>query len=158
MSVAGPAPRLRPVAEIRVSLGEPLEFGETRDGRRRFTSILGGSFHGLPGEPGASAPERAVAALDAEILPGGGDRQLLRPDGAVEIDASYTARTSEGALIGIRALGLRASGAAGGAPYFRVQLRFETADPGLSALQTTLFVADGVREADAVRHRVYAVR
>ncbi|PIO50974.1 DUF3237 domain-containing protein [Leucobacter sp. OAMLP11] len=151
------APPLRPVAEILVALGEPLDFGGTRDGRRRFTPILGGTFRGLPVEPRGPGFASAVAAIDAEILPGGGDRQLLRSDGAVEIDASYAARTGAGTLIGIRARGIRVPHPTGGRPYFRVHLRFEVAAPELAALQSMLFVADGVREADAVRHTVFAV-
>lgn len=152
-----PAPPLRPVAEILVGLGEPLDFGETRDGHRRFTPILGGTFRGLPADSGDPGFAPAIAAIDAEILPGGGDRQLLRSDGAVEIDAGYTARLASGGLLGIRALGVRVPGEGGRPPYFRVQIRFETADPELAELQRALFVADGVREASEVRHTVYRV-
>lgn len=38
-----------------------------------------------------------------------------------------------------------------------VQLRFETSSEELAALQHALYVADGVREADQVRHTVYLV-
>lgn len=168
-------PALAPVAEVVVELGEPLDFGRTRDGVRRFTPILGGELRGIPGSPAGEA----LRGLRAEILPGGGDRQLVRADGAVEIDARYDARTADGALIGLHAAGLRrvldpgdpepgagtSDAPVGGTPgtpggagvYFRVALRFETADPALAELQNALFVADGVREADRVRHTVYRV-
>ncbi|MFT4231794.1 MAG: DUF3237 domain-containing protein [Leucobacter sp.] len=74
----GPAaPQLEPVCEVIVELGEPRDFGRTRDGLRRFTPILGGELRGIPG----SSASAAVQALRAEILPGGGDRQLVRDPG-----------------------------------------------------------------------------
>ncbi|GAA1785434.1 DUF3237 domain-containing protein [Leucobacter iarius] len=152
---SGPRLEAVPVAEIRVRLGEPLDFGETRDGRRRFTPVLGGELRGLPGE---DAERLGIGRLRAEILPGGGDRQLLRSDDAVEIDAGYSARSSGGGLIGIRAIGIRAAAAEGEAPYFRVQLRFETAEPELAELQRGFFVADGRRDASEVRHVVHLIR
>ncbi|WP_449280899.1 DUF3237 domain-containing protein [Leucobacter sp.] len=145
------APGLTATARVTVELGEPLDFGRTRDGLRRFTPILGGELRGIPD---ADAGE-AVRALRAEILPGGGDRQLVRPEGVVEIDARYDARTAAGALIGLHATGVRRAITDG--VYFRVALRFETADPGLAELQGALYVADGVREADRVTHTVYRV-
>lgn len=142
------APGLEAVAEIIVNLGEPRVFGDTRDGHRRMTPVLGGTLRGL-------AQAGAGAALEAEILAGGGDHQIVRADGTVEIDARYEARTSAGAYIGIRASGIRRT--VESAVYFRVALRFEAAAPELDWLQGALFVADGVREAESVRHTVYRV-
>ncbi|RGE20030.1 DUF3237 domain-containing protein [Leucobacter sp. wl10] len=142
-------PGLVPVCEVIVELGEALDFGRTRDGARRFTPILGGELRGIAD---AQAGE-AVRGLRAEILPGGGDRQLVRPDGAVDIDARYDARTAAGSPIGLHATGIRRATADGS--YFRVALRFETSDPALAELQDALYVADGVREAGRVRHTVY---
>lgn len=154
-------PRLEAVCEIVVELGATLEIGETRRGLRRVTPILGGELRGLPG----AALGEDARALHAEILPGGGDRQLVRPSAGgvgtvVEIDARYDAQSSRGALIGIRAKGVRRS-AAPESPetgtYFRVAIEFETADPQLTALQDSFFVADGVREENRVLHTVYRV-
>lgn len=168
------APLLTPVCEVTVELGESLDFGATRDGARRFTPILGGELRGITN----SDAGEAVRGLWAAILPGGGDRQLVRSGGAVEIDARYHARTEEGTLLGIHATGIRRTdpaktvsgapsgvsdeptGTTGSAPpsvYFRVMIRFETSNPALAELQDALFVADGVREADRVRHTVYRV-
>lgn len=164
------SPSLTPVAEIVVSLGESRIFGGTRDGSRRMTPILGGEMRGLPG-----AETAGVRDLVATILPGGGDRQLVRDaagaaDGSVgaagaastsvEIDAQYDARTASDTLIGIRALGIRrVTPQSAGEPlvYFRVMLRFETSAAELAELQDALYVADGVREASSVRHTVYRV-
>ena len=181
---SGSLPALSPVCEIIVELGEPRDFGATRDGERRFTPILGGELRGIAdAEVGG-----AVRGLRAAILPGGGDRQLLRrqagavgeadpethpaavPAGGpaaipsadpaaiptVEIDARYDARTEQGVLIGMHAVGVRRVARDGGV-YFRVTIRFETSEPALAELQNALFVADGVREADRVRHTVYRV-
>lgn len=142
---------LEAVCEILVELGEPRHHGRTRDGERRVTPIVGGMVRGLPG----TAAGAGVHALRATILPGGGDRQLIRPDGSVEIDAAYEARTDAGALIAMRVTGIRRP--AGTRMYFRVAVRFETAAPGLAELQDALFVADGVREDGFVRHTVYRV-
>ncbi|WP_423787636.1 DUF3237 family protein, partial [Klebsiella pneumoniae] len=40
------APVLRPAFEIHAQVGNPLELGETRLGRRRIIPILGGTFEG----------------------------------------------------------------------------------------------------------------
>lgn len=133
--------------EIEVQLGEPIDFGITRDGHRRLTPILGGEVRGVTG----SSFER----LHAEILPGGGDRQLIRPDGTVEIDARYEAMTAGGQALAIIAMGIRRATAEG--VYFRAQIRFETSESVLAELQNALFMATGVREADRVLHTVYRV-
>lgn len=143
------APALLPVCELRVRLGQALDLGGTRAGHRRITPILGGDLRGIADGP--SLP--GIAGLVAEILPGGADRQLVRPDETIEIDARYQARTATGGLIDLHATGIRRSGVEG--VYFRVALRFETAEPGLAELQDAVYVADGVRERDEVRHTVY---
>jgi len=58
-------------------------------------------------------------------------------------------------LAGIELVGLRRSSKAG--TYFMVQLRFETSAPEAAELQHSLYLADGVREADRVCHTVYRV-
>ena len=39
---------------------------------------------------------RVSGVLDAEILPGGADWQVVRPDGTIEIDTRYSALTPAG--------------------------------------------------------------
>ena len=117
------------------------------------------------GAAGAADPEADPAAAPAAgpaAVPAAGPAAVaptaVAPTAvpAVEIDARYDARTEQGALIGMRAVGVR-RGRPDGSVYFRVTIRFETADPALAELQDALFVADGVREADRVRHTVYRV-
>ncbi|GAA1596324.1 DUF3237 family protein [Leucobacter chromiireducens] len=145
-SHAGSPLSLKPACQIAVTLGAPLTFGVTRDGERRVTPILGGTLLGI-GE--------SFAGLRAAVLPGGSDRQLVRADGTVEIDARYEARTDAGELIGIHASGIRRATPDG--VYFRAVLRFEAASATWAALQDAVFLADGAREANAVRHTVFRV-
>ena len=59
--------------------------GETVAGRRRVAPITGGRFEG----------ER----LNGEVLPGGADWVLNRPDGHMAIDVRITLKADDGALI-----------------------------------------------------------
>ena len=45
------------------------------------------------------------------MLPGGADWQVVRPDGTIEIDTRYSARTADGALLHLRTHGIRAGSA-----------------------------------------------
>ena len=149
-----PTPTLAPAFEVAVRLGPLEDHGMTRAGHRRVIPILGGSVTG---------------AFDAEILPGGADWQIVRPDGAIEVDARYSARTAGGGLVLLHASGVRS-----GAPdvlaallrgeavdpseyYFRTVVRVEASDPALAPLQNVLFVAAAVREADRVTYTAYRV-
>lgn len=146
------------VAEIVIELGPPVEFGVTRDGERRFTPIIGGALRGLDTAPSDSQELSELSGLSAKILTGGGDRQVVRPGGAVDIDARYDAQTESGSVIGIHVTGTRRSPVGEySPPYFRAAIRFETADPALASLQDFLYIADGVRETSSVRHTVYRV-
>jgi hypothetical protein len=92
-------------------------------GKRKFIPIEGGSFHG----PG----------LHGTVLAGGGDWQIERGDGVLEIEARYNLQTHDGALIGVRNRGLSVR-----APtvYVRTCLEFE-APPGAYAwLNCAIFV------------------
>ena len=50
---------------------------------------------------------RVGGLFDAEILPGGADWQVVRPDGTVEIDTRYSARTAAGEYVHFRTSGVR---------------------------------------------------
>ena len=58
-----------------VDIGERRDLGATGGGHRYIIDILGGSFEG--------------PRLCGRVLPGGADRQWLRPDGLKELDALY---------------------------------------------------------------------
>jgi len=152
--VSGPVPTLEAAFEVDVTLGALEDHGTTRAGHRRVIPITGG---------------RITGAVDAVILPGGADWQLVRPDGSVEIDGRYSARTSEGDYLLLHAVGVRSGspevleallrGAAVSPTeyYFRTVVTIETAAPRLAAMERELYVASCIREADAVRYTAYRV-
>jgi len=147
-------PGLEPAFEVEARLGALEDHGVTRAGHRRVVPITGGRVTGL---------------FVADILPGGADWQLVRPDGAIEIDTRYSARTADGGHVYIRTFGIRS-----GRPevleallrgdavdpsdyYFRLCVRLETSVPALAALEQSVFIASAIREADRVRYTAYRV-
>jgi hypothetical protein len=154
MTPAAPVPRLEPAFDVTATLGPLEDHGTTRAGHRRVVPITGGLVSGL---------------VDAEILAGGADWQLIRPDGATEIDTRYSARTPAGEYVHFRTAGVRSGppeildALLRGEPvdpseyYFRVAVYLETAAPRLAELQRSIFVASAIRGADSVRYTAYRV-
>jgi len=150
--MALPIPTLEHVFDVRVELGPLEDHGLTRAGHRRVIPIVGGSIRG---------------GIEAEILPGGADWQLVRADGALEIDGRYSARTVHGELLDLHAVGLRSGEPAvleallRGEPvdpseyYFRTMVTIETASERLAAYQRSLYLAVAERGADSVRYATY---
>jgi hypothetical protein len=68
------------------------------------------------------------------------DWQIVRPEGALEIDGPYSARTADGALLYLRVTGLRTG------PASALEV-IETSAAGYTHPQDYLFVASCVREA-----------
>ena len=144
-----------PIFTIHAELAPMLHFGRTPQGERRVIGILGGSVHG--------------PKLNGRVLPGGADWQIVRGDGAADIQARYTIESEAGAKIMVRSDGLRhgppdviAKLARGESVdpalyYFRTVMRFETAAPEVDWLNRILALARGQREANAVRLDVYEV-
>ena len=149
-----PLPGLEFAFDVEVVLGALEDHGETRRGHRRVVPIVGGSVSGL---------------FDAEILAGGADWQIVRPDGTVELDARYTARTPDGAHILIHATGVRSGppevleALLRGEPvdpsayYFRTVVTLEASAAEHAELQRAIFVASAVRTADRVSYSAYRV-
>ena len=107
--------------------------------------------------------------LNGRILPGGADWQIIRGDGAADVQARYTIESDTGARSWSTA---RASGTAhrrcwrgwpGATASTRRSIisapcmRFETGDPALDWLNRVLAMARGQREARRVRLDVYEV-
>src|SRR5579864_4252829 len=88
-----PAPRFEFVFAAHVTVGEPLDLGDVAKGRRRIVPITGGEFFG-PNMRGV-------------VLGGGADWQIIRADGVAELEARYTRRSEDGALIHVRNVALR---------------------------------------------------
>ncbi len=133
-------------------VGSVEDYGITSAGHRRVVSILGGTIS---------------QGIDAEILPGGADWQILREDGTVEIDTRYSARTTDGELLHLRTRGVRT-----GSPevlqavlagdlvdpseyYFRVVLTLESSAPRFEPLQRSILVAAAARTATTVIYDAY---
>ncbi len=144
-----------PIFTVQAELEAIINFGRTPYGERRVINILGGTITG--------------PKLKGRILPGGADWQIVRSDGAADIQARYTIETDKGACILVSSDGLRhgppavlESLARGdrvdpGLYYFRTVMRFETADPAVDWLNRILALARGQREARNVRLDVYEV-
>jgi hypothetical protein len=144
-----------PIFTIEAELDAMMSLGRTPYGERRFVGISGGTVSG--------------AKLNGRILPGGADWQIVRADGAADIEARYVIETDKGARVMVDSKGLRH-----GPPevieklargdkvdpalyYFRTVMRFEAADPALAWLNRILALARGEREARRVRLAVFEV-
>jgi hypothetical protein len=141
--------------EINVNMEPPQVVGPTPNGDRRVRLISGGSFAG--------------PKLRGEILHGGGDWLLLRPDGARSLDVRLTLRTDDGHLIYAVSRGIldltpeiyqRIAEGEEIDPsqyYFRTTPLFETAAPELDWLNRVVAVSVGRLTQTTVVQTVYAV-
>lgn len=103
------------------------------------------------------------------LLPGGTDWQLVREDGALEIEARYMLQTDQSEHIEVRSVGLRVAApdvlaqlAAGedvpsDAYYFRTSIRMRTGAPRLLHLNDRLYIGVGRRERRRVEISVRQV-
>jgi hypothetical protein len=143
------------VAELQAAVAPPVTVGATALGERRIVPILGGRIAG--------------PRLNGEILPGGADYQLIRADGVAEIEARYTLKLDDGALVYVVNRGLRHAAPEDmarllrGEPvppdrvYFRTAPAFETAAPAHAWLTRSLFLGLGARRPDSVQVRIFAL-
>ncbi|MGH2855879.1 MAG: DUF3237 domain-containing protein [Solirubrobacteraceae bacterium] len=153
MSERPPQPGLELLTRGSVALGEPLDLGNTPEGHRRVVPIASGRFEG--------------PRLQADVVPGGADWQVIRPGGWVTVLARYTLRSDDGTLISVTSRGLRhgppdvmARLLAGESPdpssyRFRTAVSFEAAEE--SWLNHVLAICSAVRLPDAVLLDIYEV-
>ncbi|MBD0271487.1 MAG: DUF3237 domain-containing protein [Acetobacteraceae bacterium] len=153
--MAEETPRLGFVGTVEAEVAAPLVVGAGASGERRIVPVLGGRVSG--------------PRLEGEILPGGADFQLIRPDGVAEIEARYTVKLADGALVYVVNRGLRHAAPEDmarllrGEPvppdrvYFRTAPAFETAAPAHAWLQRSLFIGVGERRPASVLVRVFAL-
>jgi hypothetical protein len=115
---------------ITVKLDEPREVGPVPAGYRRVIGITGGTVAG--------------PVLNGEVLPGGADWNLVRPDGAVHVQARYEILTDGGDLVSVSNDGLGPGRAQGQADPWSCPTRpsFETAAPALAWLNTASFLGE----------------
>jgi hypothetical protein len=143
------------IGTVEVAVGLALGIGRVPGGERRIIPILGGRIEG--------------PRLNGEVLPGGADFQLIRDDGVAEIEARYTLKLADGALVYIVNRGLRHAAPEDmarllrGEPvppervYFRTAPVFETASPAHAWLHRSLFLGLGERRPDSVRVAIHAI-
>jgi hypothetical protein len=141
-------PELRFAFAITAHVRPVIDLGQTARGHRRIIDIVGGVVHG--------------PRLEGEILPGGADWQVVRPDGTIEVVARYTIRSRSGALVYVQNEGLRVASpevierlARGDRVppedyHFRTAPRFETAEPSLKWMERATFVGKATRAPDGV--------
>lgn len=153
-AIQPPPTGLERIFRVDAVVGPVDDYGVTGAGHRRIVQILGG---------------RISHGLDAEILPGGADWQLLRDDGTLQIDTRYSARSNDGCLLHLRTRGVRAGDPAvldailrgeevpATDYYFRVAVTIETSCVRHAALQRMLIVAAAARSADHVVYDAYRV-
>lgn len=136
------------VFEIRAELDPAMVLGDSSDGERQAIPITGGSFEG--------------PAIRGEILPGGADYQLVRPDGVRQIEAVYMIKTDDGALINVVNEGIIvAPETAGAAPYIMTTPRFRAPTGKYDWLNKSVFlsrIVGGSDDPPAVFIRVYRVK
>jgi hypothetical protein len=71
--------------KAKVKVSNMIIVGESKRGVRRVIPISGGTFSG--------------PKIKGEVLPGGEDWQLVRPDGDIELNARYLLKTDDGIII-----------------------------------------------------------
>jgi len=139
-----------------IDLQAPQLVGQTPQGNRIIFLVERGMFEG--------------PKLKGEILAGGGDWFLLRPDGAGELDVRITLRTDDGQLIYMAYRGILDAAPSvmarifGGQPverseyYFRTAPTFQTASAQHAWLNRIQTIGIGEVTATGVAYDVYAIR
>lgn len=158
--------RVKPIGEIRtehlfdivVDLNPRLTFGEGPFGNRILFGSAGGAFEG--------------PKLRGEVLEGGGDWALFRPDGAMTLDVRLTLRTEDNALVHMTYGGrwitppeLRADmidpvkryRVDPARYYFRTNPLFETGSPQYAWLNDIVCVGSGYLVEGAVAYKISQV-
>ena len=124
-------PQLEFALQLKVTLGDSYDVGETQHGQRIVIPITGGTFEG--------------PAIKGTIINGGADYQLANKAlGRTELEAIYSIKTDDGVYIHVRNRGIIWNGTdAQGNPsfYFKAAPQFEApADSKYAWLNNSLFV------------------
>lgn len=139
---------------VSIDFGGMQDIGDTPHGHRLIVKAQKGTFEG--------------PKLKGEILPGGGDWFLVRPDGVGEIDVRDTYRTHDGELIYIYYRGILSNPTVierinqgekidSSEYYFRTTPYFETGSKKYGWLNQTVAVAIGMFKPLNVSYDVYAI-
>jgi len=150
-----PKPSFRLLYDCVVQAEPPKVIGETPQGMRRVIEITGGWFDG--------------PNMSGEVLPGGSDWQLIRPDGVVSLESRYMLRTGDGALIFVFNRGIRVADPEVSALLdngedvdparyrFRMTPSFETGAPAYTWLNSVVAVASAARRPRRAEVAVFEV-
>jgi len=151
-----PEPRVTRVYRLEATLGQPLDLGESPQGRRRIVPLNGGTFTG---------PE-----LRGKLLPGASaDWQTVLPDGTALGDIRYTLQTDAGDLLYVQSRGVRHGSAevlarlgrgedVDASEYtFRTSTKIEAAARQLDWLNKGIFISVGARRQGSVIYDTYLV-
>lgn len=148
----------RHLFDIVVDLRPRLDFGRGPVGNRVLFGSAGGTFSG--------------PRLRGEVLEGGGDWAVFRPDGSMTLDVRLTLRTDDGALVHMTyggrwiispeqqvALGDPAQRAALDPAdyYFRTNPLFETGSNAHSWLNDVVCVGKGYVVEGGVAYKVFEI-
>jgi hypothetical protein len=140
-------PGLEFLFTLTAEVGEIVTMGTAPLGERRVVQITGGAFEG---------PQ-----MRGEVI-GGADWQIVRGDGAIELDARYAIKEARGGVVQVLSQGMRhgppevlARLARGDEVppdqyFFRTIMRFETGAAELAFLNKTIAVATAERKARRV--------
>jgi hypothetical protein len=140
-------PGLEFLFTLTAEVGEIVTMGPAPLGERRVVQITGGRFEG---------PQ-----MRGDVL-AGADWQIVRDDGAIELDARYAIKEARGGIVQVVSQGMRhgppevlARLARGeNVPpdqyFFRTIMRFETGASELAFLNKTIAVATAERKARQV--------
>ena len=122
-----PPPPMTFVFEETFAVGPARIVGDTPEGRRQSVPVMEGSFTG----PGISG----------RVLAGGADEQLVRPDGAVTIDARFVLATDDHVKIAVHNLGIVVPPRPGQTPYAWSTQSFEAPAGRYGWLNNAVFVS-----------------
>lgn len=144
-----------------VKVAAPIVVGQdSKNGRRQLIPILSGTVEGedIYGNP-----------IKGEVLGGGVDSQIIRPDGKCDLSARYAVRLSDGKGIYIENNGMRTVPAEyvpqvvngefidPSLYYFATTPVIEVYDDELRWLENKVFVCKAVRKPDTVEISYYVV-
>jgi hypothetical protein len=156
MSAVLPDPRLTRIYRLEATVGQPLDLGDTPQGRRRIVPLTGRAFTG--------------SQISGNLLPGvSADWQIILPDGTTLGDIRYTLRTDTGDLLYIRSRSIRHGSVevlarlgrgddVDASEYtFRTATQIETASTELDWLNKGVFVSVAGRSTGAVIYETYLI-
>ena len=146
---------MRELFTITVSVEKPIVVGQdAKNGRRQLIPIRTGTLEGK---------DIFGNDLKGEVLPGGVDSQVIRPDGKCELSARYAVKLADGTSFYIENNGIRTVPAEyvpqvlrgefidPSLYYFATVPAFEAYSDSLRWLENHVFFCRAQREPDTVR-------